>query len=171
MLASLDKWLDTRLAPLDYDALYPGKVVKQNGDGTLEIVPDSPKLKTLSNVPLRAFPGVTILVDVAANPRVLVAFENRDPSKHVAIPAWESQGLFRITFTPSDRFRVESARIELPGSVIAGAGLAHVIRTGDKVVIAHPTTGVPLMTGVLVWAPGNPGAGETAWPVNSSVIA
>lgn len=169
ILASLDAWLTTRLAPLDYDALHPGKVVQQNGDGTLEIVPDSPKLQTLSNVPLRAFPGVTIRVDVAEGPRVLVAFEGRDPSKPVAIPAWESPGLTRLTIEASDKVRIEAARFEVPGSVIMGDGLAHVLRTGDKVAILHPTTGVLLMTGVLAWAPAGPG--EAAWPVNSTVIA
>jgi hypothetical protein len=82
--------------PVDYLALYPAKVLKQNADGTLELVPDDARIPHTSNVPIRlGIPGTTVKVAVAA--RVLLGFENASPSQPVAT-LWEASGLVELVF-------------------------------------------------------------------------
>lgn len=71
---------------IDYLARYPARVVGQNADGTLELVPDDARLPGLSGVPIRiGIPGVTVKVTAG---RVLLGFAGGDPSKPVA-ELWE----------------------------------------------------------------------------------
>jgi hypothetical protein len=72
----------------DYFALYPGRVAKQNADGTLEVKIDSPRIPGMSKLPIRhGIPGVTA-IEVATGARVLVGFEGADPSRPFAC-LWE----------------------------------------------------------------------------------
>lgn len=83
-------------ARIDYLALYACRVVAQNTDLTLELQPDDARIPSLSAVPIRhGLPGVT--VRVAAGARVLLAFENGDPSKPVAT-LWDSASVEEIVF-------------------------------------------------------------------------
>lgn len=71
------------LQPIDYLALYPAKVVSQNADKTLELIPDDTRFKGIKSVPVRlGLPGCS--VDVAGGSRVLLGFEAGDPSRPVA---------------------------------------------------------------------------------------
>lgn len=71
------------LQPIDYLALYPAKVVSQNADKTLELIPDDTRFKGIKSVPIRlGLPGCS--VDVAGGSRVLLGFEAGDPSRPVA---------------------------------------------------------------------------------------
>jgi hypothetical protein len=66
---------------LDYSGVYPARVVSQAGDGTLELLPDDPRLRGdgLKRVPIRlGLPGTRC--EVAAGARVRVGFDNQDPS-------------------------------------------------------------------------------------------
>jgi len=66
------------VAPTDFDVLRPAKVVGQNLDNTLELVPDDPSFPGLSKVPIRnGLPGTK--VTVPNGERVLFGFEGRDP--------------------------------------------------------------------------------------------
>lgn len=68
---------------IDFHALYSAKVVSQNGDGTLELKPTSPKLPGLSKVPLRhGLPAVQ--VQVAPGCFVLVGWDGGDPGSPYA---------------------------------------------------------------------------------------
>lgn len=79
---------------VDFHALYPSRVISQNSDGTLELIPDSSHIKLPSKVPLRlGLPGVA--VKVAAGARVLVGFENGDEHTPVAL-LWEASGLTQL---------------------------------------------------------------------------
>lgn len=72
----------------DYHALSLARVISQSGN-RVDVQPDSNHLPTLSGVPLFGFaPGIE--ATVAPGSRVLVAFSDGDPSKPVALPAWES---------------------------------------------------------------------------------
>jgi hypothetical protein len=69
---------------IDALALYPCRVLAQNADGSLELQPDSDRLPGYSNVPLRlGLPGCS--ATVAAGARVLLGFENGEPSSPVAM--------------------------------------------------------------------------------------
>ena len=86
----------------DYAIPWACKVVAQNSDGTLELVPDSPLLPGLSNVPIRyGAPGMKATVGAGA--RVVVEFENADPGKHV-VTAWDlSSPLVMLTLGGGDQ--------------------------------------------------------------------
>jgi hypothetical protein len=80
----LDAFIRNVTREATYAALFPGVVLSQNVDGSLVVQPDAATLPAITNVPIRgAGPGRT--VKVAANARVLLAFEGRDPRAPVAV--------------------------------------------------------------------------------------
>lgn len=102
----------------DYAAPYVHSVVAQNADGSLELRPMSPLLPGLSNVPIRyGVPGVSAKIRVGG--RVLVRFENMDPSRPVAT-VWDAGAVDVLTLDTG-------APNPLP-----------VARMGDAVSIAFP---------------------------------
>lgn len=65
---------------IDYSRMYPARVMKQAGDGSLELLPDAAKFRGtgLTGVPIRhGIPGVH--VTVLAGGKVLLFFESGDP--------------------------------------------------------------------------------------------
>ncbi len=92
--AAIEAIIERLLSKVDYAALYPCTVVSQNGDGTLELRPDSSKIPGLSKVPYRpGIPGIVIKVNAGA--RVIVGFEDMNPSKPVAT-VWGGTGLKEV---------------------------------------------------------------------------
>lgn len=76
------------LKKVDYFGSYSAKVIRQQGDGRLEVRPDDERFKGLAAVAMR--PGVHgITTTVRRGARVLFGFENGDPRKAVAT-GWES---------------------------------------------------------------------------------
>lgn len=104
---------------IDYLALYPCKVVGQNSDGTLELVPDAKsKLGTLSNIPLRRRAPAEKVV-ISAGARVLLAFEEGSPTKPVALLFDLGPGsLVSIETTAGDHIALVSPALRL-GSLTA----------------------------------------------------
>jgi hypothetical protein len=123
------------LPRLDYQALYPARVVKQNADGTLELIADNPKLgRTLSAIQLRRrTPGE--IVKVAPGSRVLLGFEEGDPRKPVAL-LFElgSGGLVEVQTLASSK-----AVLGAPDVRLGAAGASHPIPRGDDLalLLAH----------------------------------
>lgn len=79
---------------LDYTQLYPAVVVKQNSDGTLQLLADSPTVRGTghNNVRIRhGLPGVS--VEVSAGARVRLGFENGQPSQPYA-GLWDTDASF-----------------------------------------------------------------------------
>ncbi|PZA07755.1 MULTISPECIES: hypothetical protein [unclassified Meiothermus] len=73
----------TRDGRIDYQALYPARVLVDHGDMTLDLEPDDAKLPLLVRVPLRVFlPGAYVKVRPGA--RTLLSFENGDPAQPAA---------------------------------------------------------------------------------------
>jgi hypothetical protein len=67
------------MAAVDYMAFYPGTVVAQNDDLTLEITSDDNRFNQFSDVPINAgIPGVTM--KLAPGAKVLFGFVGGDPS-------------------------------------------------------------------------------------------
>lgn len=76
------------LRRVDHFATYSAKVIRQMGDGRLEIRADDSRFKGLAAVAMR--PGVHgITTTVRRGARILFGFENGDPRKAVAT-GWES---------------------------------------------------------------------------------
>jgi len=85
--AALEQIVRRIVGKYDYAIPYACKVVAQNDDGTLELVPDDTRVPGLSNVPIRyGAPGITAKVGNGA--RVIVEFENADPQKPV-VTSWD----------------------------------------------------------------------------------
>lgn len=70
--------------PVDYLALYPGRVVSQSGS-KVDVQLDTDRIPSPSNVPLRlGVPGATANLNVAGGVRVLVGWDGGDPQKPYA---------------------------------------------------------------------------------------
>lgn len=81
-------------AKYDYHALYPAKVIAQNGDGTLELKPEDETMPGVSRVPIRVgIPGVSVTVKPSA--RVLMGFEAGDPQRPIAT-LWDTAAVEKI---------------------------------------------------------------------------
>lgn len=85
LLAALDRLLSRLTRRVDYTALWPARVVAQQGN-SLDLVPDSPRVAPCQGVPYRTLRGLS--VDVSAGARVLLGYEGGDPSQPYAL-AWE----------------------------------------------------------------------------------
>lgn len=76
MTAFIGQQVDNKI---DYSRMYPSKVLKQSSDGTLELLPDAPKMRGngLTRVPIRhGIPGLHVVVP--AGGKVLLFFEAGD---------------------------------------------------------------------------------------------
>lgn len=82
---------------IDYLALYPCKVIAQNGDGTLELIADDTvRVGVFNNVPIRyGVPGVTAKVPPGS--RCYVGFGGGNPSKPMVVD-WEVGTVLGIFF-------------------------------------------------------------------------
>jgi hypothetical protein len=113
----------------DYHAVYLAEVRGQNPDFTVELRPESPKLGDFSRVALRGLPGVQVRVKQGA--RVLLGFENGDPSRPYAA-LFNADSLQEIIVTAQTKILLKA-----PSTVVAQSeGLAkRVARMGDLVKV------------------------------------
>lgn len=140
-------------AGLDYYALYPGKVVFQRQDGTLDIETDHDRVPHLSGIPMRlGLPGVTVKVKNGA--RVLVGFENGEANRPVAT-LWEAGGLEEITVTAGVKVTINAPTVIIgeAGMVKLAEGALPVARQGDLVVVTSMAPGTPAVGQIMT---GNP---------------
>lgn len=99
------------LSRIDYLALYPARIVTQAADGTLEVMPDDERLPGMTRVALRTFlPGVEVKVKDGG--RVLVGFENGDPSKPVAT-LFDGGAIESLTITAEKKIVVDAPEVDL----------------------------------------------------------
>jgi hypothetical protein len=97
---------------IDYQAAYPSKVVAQNGDGTLELRPDTERMPNVPRVPIRTFaPGVTL--KVAAGARCLLEFEEGDPRRPIAT-FWDGAGLTEVQLGGSRPIARQADTVTVP---------------------------------------------------------
>lgn len=126
LLAAFERLLGRLTRRVDYLGLYPARVVAQRADGTLDLVPDSPRAAPCQGVPYRTLRGLS--VEVSAGARVLLGYEGGDPSRPYAL-AWE---------------------IGDATSVRVNGGTRSAARDGDSVSVTIPAGAV------LVSSPGGP---------------
>lgn len=74
---------------IDYSRMYPGKVTRQNADGSIQVVLDDALVKSpgLDHVPIRG--GLPGSVKVSGGTRCHIGFEAGDPSRPYA-EGWET---------------------------------------------------------------------------------
>lgn len=123
---------------LDFMASYRARVVSQNADLSLELIPDDARLPRMSRVPLRlGIPGIDIKVSPGAY--VLVGFEGGSPESPRA-ELWESASVTELVLTTTAKVTINSPVVNLGDE--SGQPLA---RVGDivRAVIgpATPVTG------------------------------
>lgn len=98
--AALLAFVRQLVARYDYAASYSCTVLAQNGDGSLELRPESTALPGLSRVPIRyGLPGIR--VRVRSGGRVVVAFENMDPTRPVAT-VWDEADVEELNLDTSN---------------------------------------------------------------------
>jgi hypothetical protein len=82
--------------------MYPARVVLQNADGLLEVVPDDTRLPGITNVPIRyGIPCVS--AKIRAGSRVLIGFENGNPKAPVAT-VWDTASVESIVVAPDKTY-------------------------------------------------------------------
>ncbi len=86
LTAAFDAMARRALREVDFHAVYPARVVAQRGDGTLDVLADSPRVTLPRAIPYRTLPGLELTVP--ADTRVGVGFEQGDPSRPFAA-LWE----------------------------------------------------------------------------------
>jgi hypothetical protein len=132
---ALSKFIRWVMRDVTYLGTYPATVMGQAGE-MCDVRPDDPKVggpSGLSGIPIRhGIPGVSIMVPPGS--RVLLAFENGDPSKpYVAL--WEKGTVLTLVFAD---------------------GTMPLARVGDQVMVqvVDPISGPLTGTGQIV--AGNP---------------
>lgn len=143
------------LAPLsrriDYQALHAARVVAQAADGTLELIPDDPRVPPCRGVPIRyGLPGVRVVVP--AGVRVLLTYEGGDPRRPVAT-LWELGDVTRLVVDGGTHPAARQGHATSDGvlSVMAvnlGGG------TGAVLTFTYvPAAGAPIVVPVTFAAP------------------
>lgn len=126
-----------------YTGFYRGVVVSQTGQ-TVDVKLDDPRLPGMSALPIQVgLPAAT--VEVAAGARMLLAFENGDPAKPVAL-LWEG---------------AQARRISLPADLLelGGESLADAVVKGTTYRAAEATLNATLQTTLAAAAAGLAAAG------------
>jgi hypothetical protein len=104
-----------------YNGVYRGVVVSQSGQ-SVDLRLDDPRLPGMSGLPIQVgLPAAT--VEMAAGARMVVAFENGDPSKPIAL-LWEG---------------AQARRISLPADLLelGGEGVADAVIKGTSYQLAE----------------------------------
>lgn len=117
---------------IDYLAHYPCAVQGQNADGTLELKPDDSRFGPgLSKIAIRhGIPGITVIVKQPS--RVMLYFENGDPTKPAAA-LWDVSTLDTIVLTAKTKVTINCPNVNLGDE----NGLP-VARQGDIVDMVFP---------------------------------
>lgn len=124
---------------IDFLAMYPARVVKQNGDGTLELRLSSERMPSMSRIPIRyGVPGVR--AKVKAGSFVAVEFERGSPASPVAT-VWDRESVSELTIK-ADNVVVDAADIVAQN----GRPLA---RLGDSVQVICTAPGTPAIGTII----------------------
>jgi hypothetical protein len=123
---------------LDYQTLHGARVVKQNGDDTLELRLDADHLPGMSRIPIRA--GVMKL-KVKQGAAVTVAFLEASPAKPCVVHV-DPDGILEATLAPTARVTINAAQVVTQN----GRPLA---RVGDMVQVISTPPGTPAMGQIM----------------------
>lgn len=85
----LEKFLGIIRRDIDYTKRYPARVAKVNSDGTIQVVPDSLKVRGKGLDRVRVRSGMPGLITPKKNARCILTFDESDPAKPSASD-WEN---------------------------------------------------------------------------------
>jgi hypothetical protein len=146
---------------IDFLASYPARVVAQNADGSLELIPDDARFPAVSRVPIRyGLPGVK--ATVAPGARVLLGFAGGDPAKPQA-ELWESATLLKL--------EVLGAEVIVGTGATQPAALATALRTELDALWTAITAHTHVVTGTLPTGPVAAVAGVATYASTKQTIA
>lgn len=129
--------VERALERTDYHAQYVARVVSQNSDGLLSVVPDNDKMPPMTEVPIRyGVPGISAKVESGA--RVLIGFEGGDRRRPIAT-VWESAALMELRIVSTTKIVVESPDVSISDGVSSAAPVA---RVGDPIDIVFDATAI-----------------------------
>jgi hypothetical protein len=115
----LAAFVDQRTASkIDYSRLYPAKVIRQSGDGTLEVLPDSPAIRGngLTGIPIRhGIPGVRVTVPPGG--KVLLFFEAGDPKLPGAMLWPDNSSVLSVELTCASELTITAPTVTINGSL------------------------------------------------------
>lgn len=119
LAAAVEAMVRRYTAASAYSRRYPSRVVVQNDDGTLELVPDDARMPSISTVPIRSgVPGIYVRVKVGA--RVSLEFEAGDPSRPVAT-IWD-EGAIAGLMLRGALIDLQGAQVQLQGRLVQTLG-------------------------------------------------
>ena len=136
LTAAFDGMVRRATRRMDFHAVYPGRVVAQRADGTLDVVADSPDVQLPRAIRYRTLPGLA--VTVPAGTRVAVGFEQGDPARPYA-------GLWELG---------DVTHWKLDGGTHRAAREGHATVDGAVSALTTPPAGTPPLTNlVLTYTP------------------
>lgn len=131
----VDGWVSPRLDRL---ALYPARVVSQAADGTLDLVPDDPRIPPCTGVPVRlGLPGAR--ATVPAGERVLLGYEGADPAAPYAA-LWTAGAVTVLTINSG------AVKVARDGEAVVSSGAMGAWITAVSALLNSP--------GAVIGAPG-----------------
>lgn len=143
MLEAFGVLVDARTARMDYSAFYAATVKSQSGDlSTVGVVFDDSRWPPMDGLPLKGY----ATLKVAPGARVLVGFENQDPSRPRAM-LWETGNLLEVHLDPSMAtvFNGGTAQVGRVGDLVAAntSMLAWITAVTSAVTALDPTLVAP----------------------------
>jgi hypothetical protein len=135
---------------IDYATLWPARVVRQNSDETLEVVPDDERLRQgrggINKVPIRhGIPGVQSIL-VSSGTRVRIGFDGGDPDKPFAA-LWDSGSADLVQLGPLGAgvaYEGSAVEVYLPPAVPV-SGTVGVLPFVGVMTIVTPAIGTVLI--------------------------
>lgn len=139
LTAAFDAMVKRSTRRMDYLAVYPGRVVQQNADGTLDVVADAPDVHLPRAIRYRTLPGLTFTVP--AGTRVAVGFEGGDPAKPYA-GLWELGDVTRLVLADGTHPAARQGHAVSPGATMTAwmSAVMTKLNTGSGTVPTPPTT-------------------------------
>jgi len=157
---ALARAVEARLPSPLWTRLHPSRVVSQAAeDRSLQVFPDDGAVPPMTSVPLRTgIPGLD--VEVNAGARVLLAFEEGDPRRPVALPAFDrdTTALRALHITaetevsvdaPTVRLCRDGGEVELSDTPANAVGrVADLVQVTMALLVPDPTKGITLSSPV-----------------------
>lgn len=149
---------------LDVLAAYPARVVSQHSDGTIDVVPDSATIPSLTNVPIRyGVPGISAKVNTGS--RVMIEFAEGD-ARYPMATIWEGQSLKELIVTATGNVTISTPGVAnvSAGEVRLADGDRQIARAGDPVtVILTAATAAQFVT--------PPTPPPSAWAISGYILS
>lgn len=82
--SALDRFLGSIKRAIDYTKRYPARVAAVNGDKTVQLVPDDPRIKGAGLDKVRVRSGMPGTITAKKGARCMLGFDNGDPSQPYA---------------------------------------------------------------------------------------